>query len=447
MLAPWLKRSLLWPLQLGGALVCALLLGRFALLLYYPGTPETHGLFETLAPYQDRLLQATQALIAPVDGLLRALAAHLPPEGQAVFPVAEAAGVMDTLQLIPEGQRAEALYPGMAEWSALIAALVWGGLLLLLSLTASLLPDTASARGRSSGAAPVAAGRRQVASTTAPSPTTPWTTAEAERRLAGHAGHVRTPVSQPPSPPATAGPPVNQGMREMLNDLKRENITLQNRQQQMKHTMGQYFSPNVLAYMAQNRQAFENLQNQRCEVSVLFCDVRGFTAFSQSHSPEQVRAYLSEYFGLANDLILNVYQGAINKLMGDGILAYWGFPMPTADHALLATQAALGIVREVALRNQCLAAGQDPLAVGLGVCSGEVLIGNVGSSDFKDFTLIGNPVNLASRLESLNKEMNSRILISESTFQGLRGRLACRDRGVVSIRGWQGDCRVYEPMG
>lgn len=253
---------------------------------------------------------------------------------------------------------------------------------------------------------------------------------------------MRLKARRVPLPPA-ASP--NVGIREMLNDLKRENISLQARQQEMKKTIGQYFSPNVLAYMEKHRHTFENIQNQRCQVSVLFCDIRGFTGFSQSHSPEEVRAYLSEYFNLANDIILNAHQGSINKLMGDGIMAYWGFPVPTTDHALLATQAALGILRELDMRNQCLKPGQSPMTVGLGVCSGEALIGNVGSSDFKDFTLIGNPVNLASRLEGMNKDLHTQLLISESTYQGLRGRLPCVDKGVVTVRGWDGPLRVYEP--
>ena len=122
-------------------------------------------------------------------------------------------------------------------------------------------------------------------------------------------------------------------------------------------------------------------------------------------------------------------------------------PIPMADHAYRATRAALDILKEVEFRNSCLPEGANKLEVGLGLCTGEVLVGNFGSADFKDFTLIGNPVNLASRLDGANKELNTRVLISEETFRMLEGRIPCHDQGEISIRGWSGGVRVYEPYG
>jgi adenylate cyclase len=176
----------------------------------------------------------------------------------------------------------------------------------------------------------------------------------------------------------------------------------------------------------------------------MFCDIRGFSAYSQTAAPAEMVAFLDEYFSIASYVILHRFDGVINKLMGDGLLAYWGFPLPQEDHAYIATQAAIQILKEVDLRNRTTSHPM-PLNVGIGIASGEAIVGNIGSADFKDFTLLGVPVNLASRLEEANKRLNTSLLISSATYAGLKGRLDCRDCGEVEIRGWQGNERIFAP--
>jgi adenylate cyclase len=214
--------------------------------------------------------------------------------------------------------------------------------------------------------------------------------------------------------------------------------------EELRSTFSQYISPNVLRYLEKNREAFKGISNKKEQVSILFCDIRGFTAYSQTHTPQESAKLLADYYAIANDIILNRYDGTINKLMGDGLMAYWGFPVPDADHAYTATNAAIAIIK--AMEQYNAQATGDRIQVGIGIYTGEVVVGNIGSKDFMDFTLIGNPVNLASRLESVNKELNTRLLISEATYQDLRSRIRCKDHGLISIRGWNGQIQVYEPL-
>ncbi|MDX2085609.1 MAG: adenylate/guanylate cyclase domain-containing protein [Candidatus Melainabacteria bacterium] len=234
--------------------------------------------------------------------------------------------------------------------------------------------------------------------------------------------------------------------RNLLQDLQIENRQLQESREQLRSTVAQYFSPAVFRYLEQNRETFEKMDNHKQDVTVLFCDIRGFTTFSQSHSTKEVTELLDEYFSVVNDIILNRFNGSIAKLMGDGVMAYWGFPLPNPDHAFVATQAAITIIKTIESRGfgRFNLSGKDS-GIGAGLSSGEVFVGNVGSKDFKDFTLIGNPVNLASRIEHMNVDLDTKLLVSEETYRAFQGRLPCKQHANLSIRGFSGQFNLYEP--
>ncbi|WP_303673814.1 adenylate/guanylate cyclase domain-containing protein [Vampirovibrio chlorellavorus] len=234
-------------------------------------------------------------------------------------------------------------------------------------------------------------------------------------------------------------------VRAMIQQLRQENLTLQLEKNELKSTFSQYFSPEVLKYLNQNKSAFEDIQNQHYNMTVLFCDLRGFSAFSQTASPDEMVAYLVEYFEIASYCVLHKYNGVISKLMGDGFMAYWGFPLTGTEHAYTATLAAQNIIQEVRLRNE-IKVNQKPLQVGIGIATGPVMVGNIGSMDFKDFTLIGVPVNLAARLQETTKQLGCDIVISENTYRDLNGRIACQDWGATEIRGWQNTERIFSPF-
>ncbi len=233
-------------------------------------------------------------------------------------------------------------------------------------------------------------------------------------------------------------------VRDMIQQLRQENLNLLAQKTELKSTFSQYFSPNVLRYLEQNKNTYQDINNQEHAISVLFCDLRGFSNFTQNATNDEVVQYLSEYFEIASYCILHKYNGVISKLMGDGFMAYWGFPMANKDHAYVATLAAQTILKEVQFRND-LKPNEKPIKVGLGIATGNVIVGNIGSMDFKDFTLIGTPVNLAARLEEANKKLNTSLLISEATFEGVKDRIPCQHLGEHEIRGWQKREHIYAP--
>ncbi|MEB3286814.1 MAG: adenylate/guanylate cyclase domain-containing protein [Vampirovibrionales bacterium] len=217
----------------------------------------------------------------------------------------------------------------------------------------------------------------------------------------------------------------------------------QKQRQQLRYAFGKYVSPGVMQWIEKHPERVK-LGGERREMTFLFCDIRGFTAFADSHSPEEVQALLSRYFSKMNAIVLHHYKGTINKLMGDAIMAYWGFPIDSEDQALLAVQAALAM--RDASDEWRKDAEHPPIDIGIGVHTGEAMVGNIGSEDFMDFTVIGDAVNIAARLESLNKEMGTRILVSASTYEKLKGQIAFRDLGTVDIRGKGQGVQVFEPL-
>lgn len=216
------------------------------------------------------------------------------------------------------------------------------------------------------------------------------------------------------------------------------------KRQQMRFAFGKYVSPAVLQIIEQNPDKI-TLGGERREMTFMFSDIRGFTAYSDQNPPEMVQAFLSQYFSTMNHIIMHTYRGSINKLIGDAIMAYWGFPLDNEDHAFLAVSAAMAM-REAMLawRNQ---EGKLPINIGIGINTGEAVIGNVGSEDFMDFTVIGDAVNVASRLEGANKEYGSTILISASTYEKVKDRIHVRALGWAELKGKGAQVEVFEPIG
>ncbi|NTV13485.1 MAG: adenylate/guanylate cyclase domain-containing protein [Desulfobulbaceae bacterium] len=174
----------------------------------------------------------------------------------------------------------------------------------------------------------------------------------------------------------------------------------------------------------------------RCEVTVLFADLRGFTTFSETNAPEEVVAQLNEYLGVMTEVILR-WEGTLDKFIGDAIMAFWGAPLSQPNHAELAFRCTMEMVERLdELRAGWRAAGKPLLDCGIGLNTGDVLVGNIGKEGKKmDYTVIGDHVNLASRVEGLTKKFQARILITENTLSHLRDRFAAGAFGHVSIEG------------
>ncbi len=186
-------------------------------------------------------------------------------------------------------------------------------------------------------------------------------------------------------------------------------------------------------------------QGQMREVSILFCDIRGYTALVEKYPPNLVIHQLNEYFTAMTQVIFE-NQGRLDKYMGDGLMAFFE---PTdgsiASSAINSVRAARDMERVLRqLNKKWQQEGLPVLDIGIGINSGVVFIGNIGSHMKMDFTIIGDNVNLAARLEQMNKIFNTRIIVSESTWRWVKDDAACRYLGQVPVRGKQKHVKVYE---
>ena len=186
------------------------------------------------------------------------------------------------------------------------------------------------------------------------------------------------------------------------------------------------------------------LGGQRREMTVLFSDMRGFTTLSESGEAEDLVRQLNQYFTRMVDVVFS-HRGTIDKFVGDMVMALYGAPLDDADHADHAVQTALAMVRELRQLNRLWAVeGRTVLDIGIGINTGEMIAGNIGSDTIMSYTVIGDNVNLGARLESLNKDFGTRILISEATRQQLKGSYDIRPLGEVTVKGKTRPVQVFE---
>jgi len=192
---------------------------------------------------------------------------------------------------------------------------------------------------------------------------------------------------------------------------------------------------------------------ERRELTILFSDVRGFTSFSEKYSPEEVVAILNEYLSEMTDVIMR-WRGTPDKFIGDAIMAFWGAPVRQDDHAELAVRCALDMVSRLSsLQEKWRAEGKPVLDCGIGINTGEVIVGNIGAEGKKmDYTIIGDHVNLCSRIEGLTRKYDVKILISEHTLAKIRtavesgkiGHLHIGGIDNVAVKGKEQPVKIYE---
>lgn len=208
-----------------------------------------------------------------------------------------------------------------------------------------------------------------------------------------------------------------------------------------------YVAPELVDELAANPASLK-LGGQRRTMTILFCDVRGFTALSErmQEEPERLAAIVNRLLDALSAEVL-AHRGTIDKYMGDCVMAFWNAPLPDADHAVHAVEAALGMMKAVARVNDEL--GREfgetapSLSVGVGVNTGDCLVGNLGSRWRYDYSVLGDAVNLAARLESQTKDLGEPILVGEATAARVGPRLDLHKVGSVQVRGRQAPVAVY----
>jgi adenylate cyclase len=212
----------------------------------------------------------------------------------------------------------------------------------------------------------------------------------------------------------------------------------------VRRAFGQYVSPEVLARVVREGA---DLGGETRTVSVLMSDVRGFTTLSERLSPAEITGIMNEYFTAMVEVVL-AHRGMVNDFIGDGLLAVFGAPVDDAEHAWHAVSAALGMQEALArLNRDWQARGAVTLAIGVAVNTGDVFAGTMGSPKKKKYTVMGDPVNTVSRMEGLNRDLGTFILISGATLAAVKDRVAVRDRGSVTVKGKTQAVEIFELLG
>jgi adenylate cyclase len=211
----------------------------------------------------------------------------------------------------------------------------------------------------------------------------------------------------------------------------------------VKKLFGRYVSKDVFDQLMAHPELAE-LGGARREMTVLFSDIRGFTAVTEKGDPELLVSQLNEYFSRMVAIVFR-HHGTVDKFVGDMVMALFSAPLDDPQHADHAVAAAVDMVKELGeLNSKWVAAGRPQLDIGIGVNSGDMIAGNIGSSSIMSYTVIGDNVNLGSRLESLNKDYKTRIIISSATRSRIQGNYEIRPLGDVVVKGKTRPVAIFE---
>ena len=221
--------------------------------------------------------------------------------------------------------------------------------------------------------------------------------------------------------------------------------------ERMKQTFGKYIDPRILEHVLAQPGA-EVVASGRRDMTVLFADLVGFTSLSERLSPLLMVTLLNRHFGL-QALAVQEHHGVVDKFVGDSIVAFWGPPfVKTEEHAMLACRAAqeqlsaLDNLRRELPDITGLRRDAPAIDLCIGICTGEVVVGNIGSENTRSYTVIGDTVNLAARLERANRVYGTHILVSESTAQAIAAHFETREIDTIFVKGKTETTRVFELM-
>lgn len=208
----------------------------------------------------------------------------------------------------------------------------------------------------------------------------------------------------------------------------------------LKTTFGKYMTESVMSHLLSNRV---QLGGDTLPVTILFSDIRGFTSISEQLDAQHLVALLNEYFTEMVDIVMD-HGGVVDKYIGDAIMVVFGAPVPQPDDALRAVRAAVKMRESLARLNRRLEArGATPIRTGVGLHSGEVVAGNIGSERRMEYTVIGDAVNLASRLEGATKDLGADLVISETTYELVREQVTAEVLGTITVKGREQPVAVY----
>lgn len=212
---------------------------------------------------------------------------------------------------------------------------------------------------------------------------------------------------------------------------------------ELKKAFSKYVSPAVVDELMKSSKNLE-LGGKKENLTAFFSDLRGFTTLSEKLDPQELVFLLNKYLTVMTKEVFNA-QGTLDKYMGDAIMAFFGAPLPQKDHAVNACKCAIESLKRLKeLQAEFAAKGYPHLDIGIGINSGDMSVGNMGSETIQNYTVMGDAVNLASRLESINKEYGTKIIIGEDTYEKVKDFFICREVDRVRVKGKNLPVRIYE---
>ncbi len=231
---------------------------------------------------------------------------------------------------------------------------------------------------------------------------------------------------------------LGQSFNQMIDGLKERDF--------VKDTFGKYMSKQVADEILRNPESI-TLGGKKQEVTILFSDIRGFTPFAEGRPPEEVISHLNEYMSAMVDVVIK-YEGIVDKFIGDAIMALYGSPIRRDDDPLRAVRTALEMQqRLVDLNRTWEAQGKHPFKIGIGINTGEVIVVNIGDILKMEYTVIGDNVNIASRIEGLTKDYECPIIISQSTYDRVKNHVRVRKLETTIMKGKSQAVEIYELLG
>ena len=223
-------------------------------------------------------------------------------------------------------------------------------------------------------------------------------------------------------------------------------MTEERERKKIKGAFSYYVSSSVVNEMLKNPDKLK-LGGDKKELSVLFSDIRGFTTISEGLTPEDLVHLLNEYLTIMTDIVFK-YDGTLDKYMGDAVMAIYGAPLDQTDHPYRACISALDMMEGLkGLNQKWIQEEKRPLDIGIGINTGMMMVGNMGSDQRFDYTVMGDAVNLGSRLEGANKAYKTNIIISESTYERVKDEFVCMELDSVRVKGKKLPVRIFQLMG
>jgi adenylate cyclase len=220
-------------------------------------------------------------------------------------------------------------------------------------------------------------------------------------------------------------------------------ITEEREKEKLRSKFEQYFPPAVVRQMVDNPDALSTTPKKK-EITIMFSDIKSFTTYSSTMTPEEISTTLNEYFDAMTDIVFR-YGGTVDKFIGDGLMVFYGAPEPQPDHAVRCVKAAIEMQRKCReLRMRWEPVGRLPLRIRIGINTGEVVVGDLGSVRRMEYTVLGSDVNLAQRLES-NAPVEG-IMISESTYRYVKDIVPIRPLEPIKVKGLETPVKVYEVL-